>query len=183
MSQLNNELRALAEAGAPRLKNFQPIILKGFTQGVPSKVNLWNIKPNIPDNLGPTQREAKFYRNLNFLAEKFEANDEQIQATKNAYSAPAGISLVHGGRKTGKTVTAILQALTAVSIGHQAILCAPTATYNDLKDLLRSHVLGMPEGGTPKVYIADSPDVKDLDFKVFDLFMAGSDPDCSMPVC
>lgn len=41
----------------------------------------------------------------------------------------------------------------------------------------------MPEGGTPKVYMAENPDIKELDFKVFELFVAGNDPECSMPVC
>ena len=183
MSQLENELRALAEAGAPRLKYFQPVILGGFTEGVPSKVKLWDLKPSIPDDLEPTQRETKFHANLHFLAKKFAANEEQVEATERSYSAPAGLSLVHGGPKTGKTVTAILQALTAVSVGHKVILCAPTASYDDLKDLLRIHMSEMPEGGTPKVYIADNPDLEDLNFKVYELFMASNDSDCSMPVC
>ena len=182
MSGLENELRAIAEAGAPRLKYFQPVILGGFTKGVPSKVKLWDLNPSIPDDLEPTQREAKFHRNLHFLAKKFAANEEQVEATERSYSAPAGLSLIHGRPKTGKTVTAILQAMTAVSVGHKVILCAPTASYDDIKDLLRSYVSEMPEGGMPKVYIADSPGIEELDFKVYKLFMAASDPDCSMPV-
>ena len=183
MSHFLNELRADTEARAPRLKYFQPVILGGFTKEVPSKVKLWDIKPSIPDGLEPTQRETKFHRNLNFLAKNFDANEEQFEATERSYSAPAGLSLVHGGRRTGKTVTAILQALTAVSMGHKVILCAPTAGYDDLKDLLRSHMSEMPEGGMPKVYIADNPDVEELNFKVYELCMASNDPDCSIPVC
>ena len=183
MYQSENELRAIAEAYAPRLKHFQPVIFRGFTQGVPPKVKLWDLKPSIPDDLEPTQREAKFHENLHFLAKRFAANEEQVEATERSYSAPAGLSLVHGGPKTGKTVTAILQALTAVSMGHKVILCAPTASYGDLEDLLRSHVSEMPEADTLKIYIANSPWFKDLHFKVYELVMASNDPDCSMPVC
>ena len=182
MYRYENELRALAEAGAPRLKHFQPVILGGFTKGIPSKVKLWDLKPSIPDHLEPTQRKAKFYGNLHFLAKKFAANEEQVEATERSYSAPAGLSLVHGGPKTGKTVTAILQALTAVSAGHKVILCAPTASYDELKDLLRSRVSEMPEGGIPKVYFADNPFLEDLNFIVHELFMAANGRDCSMPV-
>ena len=183
MYQSENELRAIAEALAPRLKYLLPVILGGFIKGVPSDVKLWDLKPKIPDDLEPTQREAKFHRNLSFLARKFAANEEQVEATERSYSAPAGLRLVHGGQKTGKTVTAILQALTAVSMGHKVILCAPTASYGDLEDLLRSHVSEMPEADTPKIYIANSPWFKDFHFKVYELVMASNEPDGSMPVC
>ena len=183
MYQSENELKAIAESYAPRLKYFQPVILGGFTKGVPPKVKLWDLKPSIPDGLEPTQRKAKFHRNLSFLAKKFAANEEQVEATERSYSAPAGLSLTHGGSKTGKTATAVLQALTAISMGHKVILCAPTASYGDLEDLLRSHVAEMPEADTPKIYIANSPWFKDLHFKVIELVMADNDPKCSMPVC
>ena len=183
MSRSENELRAIAEAYAPRLEYFQPVIFRGFTKGVPPKVKLWDLKPSIPDDLEPTQREAKFHRNLSLLAKKFAANEEQVEATERSYSSPAGLSLVHGGPKTGKTVTALLQALTAASMGHKVILCAPTASYGDLKDLLRSYVSQMPEGGTPKVYIADNPDFDVPGFKLYELVMASKDPNYSMPVC
>ena len=182
MYRFENELRVLAETSAPRLKHLEPVILGGFTKGIPSKVKLWDLKPSIPDDLNPTQREAKFHGNLRFLATNFAANEEQLEATERSYSAPGGLSLVHGGPKTGKTVTAILQALTAVSVGHKVILCAPTASYDDLKDLLRSHMSEMPEGGMPKVYIADNPNLEDFNFIVYDLFMAANGPDSSMPV-
>ena len=183
MARSGNELRAIAETYAPRLRYFKPVILGGFTKGVPPKVKLWDLKPSIPDDLEPTQREAKFHRNLNFFAKKFTAKDEQVEATERSYSAPAGLTLVHGGPKTGKTVTAILQALTAVSMGHKVLLCAPTATFDNLKDLLRSHVSEMPEGRTPKVYIADNPDFDVPGFKLYELLMASKDTNCSMPVC
>ena len=108
MSQFKHELRALAEASASRLRKFQPVILRGFTQGVPSKVNLWDMKPRIPDDLTPTQREAKFHRNLDFLAKKFKANNKQIKTTENLYSALAGLTLVYNSRKIDKTIIAIL---------------------------------------------------------------------------
>ena len=95
------------------------------------------MKPSIPDHLQPTQREAKFHNDLDFLAKKLGANKEQDEATKRSYSAPAGLSLVHGGPKTGKTVTAVLQALTVVSMGHKVILCAPGRSYDDLEDLFK----------------------------------------------
>ena len=40
MYTTENELKALAEAGAPLIKHFQPVILGGFTKGVPSKVKI-----------------------------------------------------------------------------------------------------------------------------------------------
>lgn len=182
MYRLENGLKALAEIGTPRLKHFEPVIFGGFTKGIPSKLKLWDLKPSIPDHLEPTQREVKFHSNLHFLAKKFAANEEQVEATERSYSAPAGLSLVHGGPKTGKTVTAILQALTAVSVGHKVILCAPYGIYDDLKDLLESHVSEMPEGGMPKVYIADKLNFEDLYYQAYLLSIAANGPDCSMPV-
>ena len=183
MYWFNNQLRAIAEAGAARLKDFQPVILGGFTKGVPPNVKLSDIKPTMPDELNPAQREAKFQRNRDFLAGKLEANQEQIEATKRSYNAPAGLSLVHGGPKTGKTITALLQALTAVSMGHKVILCAPTASCDDLKDLVKRNLTEMPDGGTPKVYVADNPSIQEFQFRVYELLESSNDLDSSMPVC
>lgn len=183
MFQSENELKALAEAGASRLKHFLPVILGVFTKGVPSKVKLWDIKPMIPDDLKPTQREPKLYRQLDILAEHFKAKEEQLQAIIRSYNASAGLSLVHGGPRTGKSTTALLQAMIAVSMGHKVILCAPVSMYDDLESLFRRLWSGMPEGGAPNVYIARNPASEDYRTKWCELAIASNDPNCSMPVC
>lgn len=183
MYQSENELKALAEAGAPRLKYFRPVILGGFTKGVPSKVTLWDIKTRIPDGLEPPQRETKFRRNLDLLVEQCSANEEQVEATKRAYSASAGLSLVHGGPKTGKTATALLQALVSVSMGHNVILCAPAGGNDDFESLFRKHWPKMPEGGKANVYIARNPASRDYRTKLCELAEASNHPNRTMPVC
>lgn len=182
MFQLDNELKALDEAHAPRLKYFQPVILGGYTKGVPSEVKLWDSKPIFPDDLEPAQREVKFHKNLEFLAEQMSANEEQVEATKRAYGASAGLSLVHGGPKTGKTVTALLQALVAVSMGHKVILCAPAGSIDDLESLFGKHWSKMPDDDKPNVYIARSPASETYLTKYCELAAASDDPDCTMPV-
>ena len=46
------------------------------------------------------------------------------QSFNDKVVTPIGLSLVNGLPKTGKTMIAVLQALTAVSLDHKAILCA-----------------------------------------------------------
>lgn len=181
MFQSDNELKALDEAHAPRLQYFQSVILGGFTKGVPSEVKLWDIKPMVPDGLEPAQREIKYHRNLGLLAEQLNANEEQVEATERAYSASAGLSLVHGGPKTGKTATALLQALLAVSMGHKVILCAPVDGNDDLESLFKKHWSKMPENVKPNVHISRNPASETYLTKFCELAAASNDPDCTMP--
>ena len=136
----------------------------------------------IPDDLEPVQREIKFHRNLGLLAEQLNANEEQVDVTKRAYSASAGLSLVHGGPKTGKTATALLQALLAVSMGHKVILCAPVDGNDDLESLFKKHWSKMPENIKPNVHISRNPASETYLTKFYELAAASNDPDCTMPV-
>ena len=94
MFQTDNELKALATTGSPRLKYFEKVILRGLLDGVPANLKLWDLKPPGTDDVGSEEREAKFEASLNTLAEELKANPEQIEATRRAFDAPIGVSLV-----------------------------------------------------------------------------------------
>lgn len=182
MFQKDNELKALAAAFTTRLKYFQPVIIHGFLDGVPSKLKPWDLESNVRDELDPEGRASLFRQHLTFLAEALQANQQQIDATEKAFDSPAGLSLVDGLARTGKTFTSILQALTAVSMGHKVILCASSAGAFDIQDLFRKHLSNLPHERKPKAYLAASPWWEGYQRKTVDLAEASHDPDSLIPV-
>ena len=115
--------------------------------GVPANLKLWDLKPPGADDVGSEEREAKFEASLNTLAEELKTNPEQIEATRRALDAPVGLSLVDGKQRTGNTFAAILQALTAVSLGHKVLTCAHTNGLFEIKDSFSKHRSSMLNGG------------------------------------
>ena len=71
------EGETLRVASSSRLKYFQPVILRGFTDNVPPNIRLWDSVPVVPDNLSQSTRKANINRSLDTAAEKLEANVEQ----------------------------------------------------------------------------------------------------------
>ena len=150
--------------------------------GVPANLKLWDLKPPGADDVGSEEREAKFEASLDTLAEELKANPEQIEATRRAFDAPIGLSLVDGMQRTGKTFAAILQALTAVSLGNRVLMCAPTNGMFEIKDMFSKHRPSMPNGKPPKAYLSVSPWLEDYQRKMLDIAEASHESDNAMPV-
>ena len=85
-------------------------------------------------------------------------------------------------QRTGKTFAAILQALTAVSLGHKVLMCAHTNGMFEIKDMFRKHRPSMPNGETSKVYLSVSPWWEGYQSKILDIAEASHESDSAMPV-
>lgn len=110
---VNTEMEAMELLFHPHFNQFAYIRWRGFQDGVPPNVKLWEVQPT--NGTEGACNAAIFQGNLDFFAEHIGANKEQIKATKESFDLPSGISLIHGGPSSGKTTLSVLQALTAVS--------------------------------------------------------------------
>lgn len=177
---INTELEAMELLFHPRFNHLAMIRWRGFQDGVPPKVKLWDIPPI--DATGRVCNAAIFQENLNFFAEHLKANKEQIEATKKSFDSPLGISLIHGGPSSGKTTLTVLQALTAVSLGHKVAICAPGYHFFTIRDRFHEHMARMPNGTEPKIYMADSPYLTEVNFIICHLAVASHESSEDKPV-
>ena len=111
---IKTEFKAMGLLFHPRINHLAMIRWRGFQDGVPPKVKLWDIPP--VDATECACNAATVQENLEFFAEHIKANKEQIEASKKSFDSPSGISLIHRGPGSGRTTLAVLQALTAVSL-------------------------------------------------------------------
>lgn len=81
-----------------------------------------------------------------------------IDATRRAFSAPGGLSILNGQKHTGKTTVAVLQAIQAALCGHKVLITAPAETdVNAISKQLMKMLRRMDE-----VAIRDNHDTPDL---------------------
>ena len=164
----------------PQVNHIGGINLYGFRDGTPPNIKLWELAPI--DATGNPLDAATLFKNLNFFAEHIKANAEQIEATKKSFDAPSGLSLIHGGPSTGKTTLSILQALTAASVGHKVLICAPGDNFSIVRDMFHKHKLWMAGSREPKIYVLNlsdlcPPGLNDYDWMILKLAMAQTSSD------
>ncbi len=157
-SALLDEIREREVEGmimTSRLQEFRPIYERGFEDGVPSDVKLWDLEPIIPDGLEPAERKASIHRDIAWLGQgNHGLNKEQVEALEKVFDAPGGLTLVDGRPKSGKTSLAVVQALIVAWAGHKVLICSPNEEDQDIGHAFEFLMNVLPKKRSPKIYWA-----------------------------